>query len=247
MKFIIGKKLDMTQVWQNEEVLAVTRVKVGSPIIVQIKTKIKDGYEAVQVGYGERKIKNIKKPQIGHSKKLGNFVKLKEFKTSAGDLKVGDKIDITTFVSGDVIQVTADSKGKGFQGVVKRHGFSGHKMTHGNKDQQRMSGSVGPKGPAHIVKGTRMGGRMGGGQVTVKNLVIVGVDEANNVLLIRGAVPGARNSLVCISGKGDLKINIENNKKQTEEVAENIVSQIEEKTSQNTEEVKAPQAIEENK
>ena len=212
MKFIIGKKIEMTQIWQGETVVAVTKVKAGRCVVTQIKNIEKDGYSAVQLGFGVRKEKNIKKPQKGHFKKLGNFAKLREFRLSeeeSAKLKTGDMIDIGSFVSGDKIQVTSTSKGKGFQGVVKRYGFKGTKKTHGNKDQLRMPGSIGATGPAHVFKGTRMGGRMGGDRVTIKNLEIADVDLENNILFIKGPVSGARNSLVLVSGEGDLVVKSE--------------------------------------
>ncbi|MCK4554468.1 50S ribosomal protein L3 [Candidatus Parcubacteria bacterium] len=213
MKFIIGKKLDMTQVWQGDKVVAVTRVQAGPCIIAQVKTDEKDGYSAVQVGYGKRQKKNIKKPQLGHLKKLDNFRYLREFRFTPKnakerqdeiELKRGDKIDVGSFAVGDKIQVTSTSKGKGFQGVVKRHGFHGQDKTHGTKDQLRMPGSIGATGPAHVFKGQKMPGRMGGDRVTVKGLEVVEVDQENDVLSVKGAVPGARNGLVLISGEGDV-------------------------------------------
>ncbi|MCD4761723.1 50S ribosomal protein L3 [bacterium] len=209
MKFILGKKLNMTQIWKNDEVIAVTRVQTGICTITQVKSKDKDGYEAVQVGFGEKKEKNIKKPQKGHLKGMGNFRYLREFRVEAGELKKGQTIDINTFEPKDAVAVTAISKGKGFQGVVKRHGFKGTKATHGNKDQLRMPGSIGATGPAHVFKGTKMGGRMGGGQITVVNLEIVEKDIEKNILLIKGGVPGARNGLVLIKGEGELKLKVE--------------------------------------
>ena len=237
MKFIIGKKIEMTQIWQGETVVAVTKVKAGRCVVTQIKNIEKDGYSAVQLGFGVRKEKNIKKPQKGHFKKLGNFAKLREFRLSAEEaakLKTGDMIDIGSFVSGDKIQVTSTSKGKGFQGVVKRYGFKGTKKTHGNKDQLRMPGSIGATGPAHVFKGTRMGGRMGGDRVTIKNLEIAGVDLENNILLIKGPVSGARNSLVLVSGDGDLVVKSETvetqnvaSKSKSEKETQNVASESE--------------------
>src|SRR3989339_643320 len=214
MKFIIGKKIDMTQIWQGEEAKAVTRVKAGPCPVVQVKRRDKDGYEAVQLGFGERKEKNIKKPQKNHARGLGNLRNLREFNLSRPkkndglelDLKRGDIIGISTFAPGDKIQVTGTSKGKGFQGVVKRHGFHGHNTTHGTKDQVRHSGSISAGGVQHVFKGMRMSGRMGGERVTVKNLHVIEVDAVNNILLIEGAVPGARNGLVLIQGEGELKV-----------------------------------------
>ena len=209
MKFIIGRKLNMAQVWRGEAQVAVTRVQAGPCAVVQIKTNNKDKYEAVQIGFGEKKEKNIKKPQAGHLKNLGNFRYLKEFRTEPGDLKRGDIIDINTFTAGDKIKVTGISKGKGFQGVVKRHGFKGSKKTHGNKDQLRMPGSIGATGPAHVFKGQRMPGRMGNERVTTTNLEIIDVDKENNILLIKGSVPGPRNGLLLIAGEGNLIIKSE--------------------------------------
>ncbi len=210
----------MTQTWRNNKVIGVTKVIIEPCVITQVKREERDGYTAVQVGTGVKKEKRIKKPQIGHFKKVkevnkdinSNFRYLKEFKLDEiGDLKIGDQIDINTFEKGDKVQVTSVSKGKGFQGVVKRHGFAGGDKSHGNKDQLRMPGSIGATGPAHVFKGMRMAGRTGGNQVTIKNLEIVEVDAENNILLIKGSISGAKNSLVLISGKGDIKL-VESNK-----------------------------------
>jgi len=207
MKFIIGKKIEMTQVWQSDDkVTAVTKIQAGPCKVVQLKNNEKDGYEAVQIGYGERKEKNIKKPQKNHTKGLGNIRYLREFRTSTENLKRGDIIDVSSFEVGDVVNATGTSKGRGFQGVVKRHGFKGTKASHGNKDQLRMPGSIGATGPAHVFKGTRMGGRMGGDRVTLTNLEVVEIDKENNIISIKGAIPGARNGLVLIKGKGELKV-----------------------------------------
>ncbi len=217
MKFILGKKIDMTQVWQDDKVEAVTRVQAGPCMVVQVKTQSKDGYEAVQIGFGEKKEKNIKKPQKGHFKKVikesnkTGFRYLREFHLDKHgkkeiDVKQGNEIDINVFKVGDKIKVTGVSKGKGFQGVVKRHGFHGQSKTHGTKDQLRMPGSIGATGPAHVFKGQKMPGRMGGDRVTVANLEIMDIDKENNILLIKGAVPGARNGLVLIQGEGELKV-----------------------------------------
>jgi large subunit ribosomal protein L3 len=222
MKFIIGRKIDMTQIWKGENVVAATRVQAGPCAIAQIKTDEKDGYTSIQLGYGVKKEKNIKKPQIGHLKGLGNVRILKEFRISEKtELKKGDVIDVSTFEAGDKIKITGTSKGKGFQGVVKRHGFSGTKKTHGNKDQLRMPGSIGAKGPAHVFKGTKMGGRMGGDKITVAGLEVLDIDKENNILLIKGALPGARNGFILISGEGELKIQ-EPVKEQEPQEAKNV-------------------------
>lgn len=200
----------MTQVWNDDKVIAVTPVLAGPCVVTQVKTKANDGYEALQLAYGVRKAKNIKKPQLGQVKDLDiKPAHMREFRTEeVGSVKRGDVVSAETFAAGDVINVTGTSKGKGFQGVVKRHGFHGFRKTHGNKDQERMPGSIGPKGPAHVFKGTRMGGRMGGERVTTTNLEVVSVDALNNLIYVKGAVPGAINGLVMIVGAGELKLNL---------------------------------------
>ena len=209
MQFILGQKLDMTQIWDNNRVIACTRVQAGPCVVTDIKNKKRDGYVAVQISFGERKEKNIKKPQKVYLKKINVSPRyLREFRVEDApkDLKVGDIINIDTFKNGDMVKVQGVSKGRGFQGVVKRHGFAGSKKTHGNKDQLRMPGSIGATGPAHVFKGQRMPGRMGNDQVSVANLEIVKVDLENNILFVKGAIPGARNGLVLISGAGELKV-----------------------------------------
>lgn len=209
MKFILGKKMQMTQIWANDKVMAVTPVLAGPCTVTQVKTKETDSYEALQVAFGNRKEKNIKKPQLGHFKAAGvKPTKVRELRAEVKDAKVGDVITVSTFEAGDSIDVTGTSKGKGFQGVVKRHHFAGGRKSHGNKDQLRMGGSVGAKGPAHIFKNTRMPGRMGNEQVTVKNLEVVKVDVENNLLFVKGAVPGAINGFIIIKGQGELKFNV---------------------------------------
>jgi len=225
MKFILGKKINMTQLWDNDKVVSVTRVQAGPCIITQVKDENTDNYKAIQLAYGERKPKNISKPVRGHLKKAGiekeNSRYLREFRVSEikPEMKTGGIVDVSIFSKGDIVDVVGTSKGKGFQGVVKRHGFSGSKKTHGNKDQLRASGSIGALGPAHVFKGTRMGGRMGGDCITMKNLEIVDVDLENNILFIKGAVPGCESGLLMIKGKGELIIKDENQKK-VEEVKE---------------------------
>jgi large subunit ribosomal protein L3 len=214
MKFIIGKKIEMTQVWQGEKVIAVTKIQAGPCPVVQLKTTAKDGYSAVQLGFGEKKEKNIRKPQLGHFKKAKisskdgktNLRHLCEFRDEIKDLKIGDIVSLDTFEVGDTVKAVGTSKGKGFQGGVRRHHFHGHNATHGTKDQVRTGGSIGAGGPQHVFKGLRMPGRMGNSRATASNLKIVQIDKANNILYISGAVPGARNGLVLISGEGELKI-----------------------------------------
>ena len=222
MKFILGKKLSMTQVWNDDKVIAVTPVLAGPCVVTQVKTKTKDGYEAVQIAFGTRQAKNIKKPQLGHVKNLDiKPAHLREFRVDNSEgFKVGDVISVETFVSGDPINVTGTSKGKGFAGVVRRYNFSGHYHSHGNKDQERMGGSIGAKGPAHVFKGTRMGGRMGGDRVTTTNLEVISVDNEKNIIYVKGAVAGSINGLIEIAGKGEIKLNLK--KAASQEVAPEV-------------------------
>jgi large subunit ribosomal protein L3 len=220
MKFIAGKKLSMTQIWSGDEVMAVTPVLAGPCVITQVKTQAKDGYNALQLAFGERQSKNIHKPQLGHFKKADvQPAHVREFRIDeAANFKIGDIVSAENFAIGDKIDVTGTSKGKGFQGVVKRHHFHGFRKTHGNKDQERMPGSIGAKGPAHVFKGMRMGGRMGGEKVTTANLQVAGIDAAKNILFVKGAVPGAINGLVLIKGEGDLKVNLKAMSASVEEI-----------------------------
>ena len=203
MKFMLGTKGKMTQVFDEKGVVsAATLVSAGPLTVTQIKNKEVDGYDAVQFGLGIRNQKNIKKPQQGHLKDLGNVRTMREFRAEAGGVVRGDKMDLSVFVPGDIVEVSAISKGKGFQGVVKRHGFHGGPRTHGQKNKERAPGSIGGGGRAggRVVKGMRMGGRMGNDRVTVTNLRILQVDTENNVLVISGAIPGRPGTLVEIRG-----------------------------------------------
>ena len=207
MKFLLGEKLKMTQIFRKDgAVMPVTLVKVLPNVVLQTKTKEKDGYEAVQAGAGERKLKNIKKPQRGHFKELGNFRYVREFRsdkrqaTSDKGLTRGDKVDVSVFQEGDSVKVSGISKSKGFQGVVKRHGFHGAPATHGTKHAHRQPGSIGATWPQRVIKGMRMAGRMGGERISVRNLKIAKVDKENNLLAIIGAVPGKPGTLLEIRG-----------------------------------------------
>jgi len=201
----------MTQLFKDDgTVVPVTKVQAGPCMVVQVKKADKDGYLAVQFGYGQRKEKNITKPLRGHMRGLSNFrylreMRLKEAAKEKTEFERGQVVDVSSFVAGDIVDAIGVSKGRGFQGVVKRHHFHGAPASHGHKDQLRHSGSVGPKGPAHVFKGTCMGGQMGDERVTVKNLEVAKVDAANNILYIRGAVPGARNGLIIIKGEGEIQ------------------------------------------
>ena len=211
MKFILAEKREMTQKFEeNGTVIPVTKVVATPCVVTQLKGIDKEGYTAVQIGSGSKR--NLSKSVKGHLKNLGNFRYLKEFKITdeeAKKLAIGNKITANIFQSGDIVKVSGTSKGKGFQGVVKRHGFHGSPASHGHKDQLRMPGSIGATGPAHVFKGKKMPGQMGNNQVTVTNLEIIEVDSAKNEIFIKGAVPGARNNLLLISGAGDLVIEVE--------------------------------------
>lgn len=212
-KFILGTKQNMVQFFdENGRSIPATFLSAGTVTVTQIKTKERDGYFAVQFGYGQRKEKHINKAQKGHFQvsvkdvenkdKSGNFAFVKELrlKEEATGIKVGDIIDVSSFVVGDKVQITGTSKAKGFQGVVKRHGFHGGPRSHGQKHSEREPGSIGATGPQRVFKGTRMGGRMGGDRVCVKNLTVLGVDVENNKILVSGAVPGRRGTVVEIKG-----------------------------------------------
>ncbi len=201
MKFILGQKVEMTQKFAADgTVLPVTVVKAEPNTITQVKGE-KDGYTAIQVGYGHKK--TLSKPLQGHLKNLSNFRWLREF-IAHDKVERGQQIDLSTFAVGDKVKVTGVSKGKGFQGVVKRHGFHGAPKTHGHKDQERMPGSIGAGEPQHVFKGKRMGGHMGDENISVLNLEIVEIDQAQNLIYLKGAVPGARNGLVMLQMDGDL-------------------------------------------
>ena len=205
MKFILGKKIENSQLFLKDgRVFPVTVIQAGPCQITQIKKQEKDGYRAVQVGFGFKK--KLPKPQIGHLQGLPNFRYLKEFNVDDNqEVKERQVIGVNTFTVGEKVKVTGISKGKGFQGVVRRHGFHGQNATHGHKDQERMPGAIGSTGPQRVFKGTRMAGRMGSETVTIPNVEIVKIDEINNWIYVKGPVPGARNSLLMIYAAGGLK------------------------------------------
>jgi large subunit ribosomal protein L3 len=196
---IIGRKLGMGQVFaETGEAEAVTAIEAGPCVVTQIKTADKEGYNSAQLGFGEAK--RLNSPRKGHLKKLGQFQYLREFRVAdTKELKVGDKIDVGLFKEGDLVAITGVSKGKGFAGVVKRHGFAGGPKTHGQSDRHRAPGSIGATtSPGRVLKGTRMAGHMGTERVTVRHLKVFKTDPERNLLLVKGAVPGARNGLVLI-------------------------------------------------
>ncbi len=205
MKFILGEKKEMTQVFDEEgRVHAATIISVTPVVVTQVKNSSSDGYEAVQVGAGTRKEKRISKALKGHTKELGNFKVLREFRSKTGEslgLERGASLDVSTFSVGDIVRVTATSKGKGFQGVVRRHGFHGGPRSHGQKHSEREPGSIGGGLRTKVPKGKRMAGRMGGTIVTVDNLKVLQVLPEANEILLAGAVPGRRGTLVKILSK----------------------------------------------
>ncbi|HMS65727.1 MAG TPA: 50S ribosomal protein L3 [Ignavibacteria bacterium] len=203
---ILGKKIGMTTIFEkNGNAVPCTVIEAGPCYITQIKNKESDGYEAVQLGFEEKKEKNSTKPLIGKFKKLKIPVlrELKEIRDfSVGELKEGDQVKVDMFNEGDIVKVTGISKGKGFQGVVRRHGFGGGQRTHGQSDRQRAPGSIGGSSyPSRVFKGQRMAGRMGGDTVSVRNLRIVKIFNDSNLILIKGAVPGTKTGIVEIYKK----------------------------------------------
>ena len=188
---ILGRKLGMTQIFRDDgTAVPVTVIEAGPCTVIQVKTEEKDGYAAVQLGFGTRK--RINSPQKGHLKGLGQFHYLREFRVDdIGDWEVGKKVGCEIFEEGDLVDVSGASKGRGFAGVMKRHGFRGGPRTHGQSDRARAAGSIGAgTDPGRVVKGKKMAGHMGTGEVTVKNLEVVQSDPSRNILMVKGAVPG---------------------------------------------------------
>ena len=204
MKGILGKKVGMTQVFTTEgKLIPVTVVSVEPNVVTQIKTTEKEGYDAIQLGFDTITEKRSNKPEIGHAKKANTEPKrfLKEIRgVDTNDYTLGQVIDASIFEAGEIVDVTGISKGKGFQGVVKRHGFGGvGQTTHGQHNRLRAPGSIGACSyPARVFKGTRMAGQMGNHRVTVQNLQVLKVIPEHNLLLIKGSVPGSKGSIVII-------------------------------------------------
>ncbi|OIP74762.1 MAG: 50S ribosomal protein L3 [Parcubacteria group bacterium CG2_30_36_18] len=197
MKFILGLKLGISQIFDEKgSPVPVTLIEAGPCVITQIKTKERDGYEAIQVGFKKiEKEKKIKKPM-----KKKPFRWLREFKNKIEEFKLGQIVDVSIFQEGNLVKVCGLSKGKGFAGVVKRWGFHGRSTTHGTKHELRTPGSTGTSIPERVIKGRKMAGRMGGARVTIKNLNVVKVDKENNLLAVKGAVPGRKGTLLEIRG-----------------------------------------------
>jgi len=203
MNGILGKKIGMTGVFDDKgNYIPCTVIEAGPCYVTQIKTLENDGYQAIQVGFGEKPERLVNKPLMGHFNKAN--VKpayyLGEFRVDdVSKYKIGDKIDVSIFAVGDKVKVTGTSIGRGFQGVVKRHHFGGGSVTHGQSDRLRAPGSIGASSyPSRVFKGQRMAGRMGGVKRTVRNLSVINVITDSNLLLVKGSVPGAKNSLVKI-------------------------------------------------
>ncbi len=199
MKGILGRKKGMTRVFSEGGVVEpVSVIEAGPCIVTQVKTSQANGYEAVQVGYEEAK--KLNEPEVGHLKRLPPLRHLKEFRVDdLGDAQIGQRIDVSMFEAGDIVNISGVSKGKGFAGGMKRHNFKGGPKTHGQSDRARAPGSVGAgTTPGRVWKGTKMAGHMGNKKVTALNLKVVKVDLERNLLLVRGAVPGARNGMLVI-------------------------------------------------
>ena len=198
MSGILGKKIGMTQIYRDNLEIAVTAIEVGPCSVTQIKTAEKDKYNAIQIGFGQSR--KLSKAEKGHLKDNGSFRYLREIRTdNVSDYQVGQKIDAAIFKAGDKVQVEGVSKGKGYAGGVKRHHFSGGPKSHGQSDRHRAPGSIGSTTtPGRVFKGLRMAGHMGAQKVSIRNLEVVEVDATKNVVLLKGAVPGARGGILLI-------------------------------------------------
>jgi large subunit ribosomal protein L3 len=202
VKGILGAKLGMTQVWDNNKVVPVTVVLAGPCVVTQVRTPDKDGYAAVQLAYGAINPRKVNKPKAGHYAKADvaprrHIVELRT--TDASEYTLGQEVTADTFAAGASIDVTGKTKGKGFAGVMKRHGFHGLRASHGVQRKHRSPGSIGACAtPGRVFKGVKMAGRMGGERFTVQNLTIQSVDAENNLILVRGAIPGPKGALVLV-------------------------------------------------
>jgi large subunit ribosomal protein L3 len=202
VKGILGAKLGMTQVWDNNRVVPVTVVQAGPCVVTQVRSPDKDGYPAVQLAYGDVDPRKVNRPETGHFRRAGvaprrHLVELRT--TDASEYALGQEVTVDTFTPGEYVDVTGTTKGKGFAGVMKRHGFHGLRASHGVERKHRSPGSIGGCAtPGRVFKGVRMAGRMGGVRFTAQNLTIQSVDPDNNLLLVRGALPGPKGGLVLI-------------------------------------------------
>ena len=203
MSGLIGKKIGMTSIFdENGKNIPCTVIEAGPCVVTQVRTMEVDGYEALQLGFDDKTEKHATKADLGHFKKAGTSAKKKvvEFQSFEGEFKLGDNITVELFNEGEFVDVQGVSKGKGFQGVVKRHGFGGvGQATHGQHNRLRAPGSVGASSyPSRVFKGMRMAGRMGGENVKVQNLRVLKVVSDKNLLVVKGAIPGCKNSYVII-------------------------------------------------
>jgi len=200
-KGLIGKKLGMTQIFTDEGAIPVTVIEAGPCVVIQKKNAAKDGYEAIQVGYGRKRQKRVTKPLQGHFKKAdkGLFSVLKEFRVESSDeYELGAELKADIFEIGDYVDIVGTSKGRGFAGVVRRHGFHGGRATHGSMFH-RAPGSIGASAdPSRVMKGRKLPGHMGDQRVTVQNLFVLGIRPEMNIILVKGAVPGSNNGIVLI-------------------------------------------------
>jgi len=203
MSGLIGKKVGMTSIFDdNGKNIPCTVIEAGPCVVTQVRTEEVDGYNALQLGFDDKAEKRANKAEMGHFKKAGSSTKKKvvEFRDFEGDFKLGETIGVDVFVEGEFVDVSATSKGKGFQGVVKRHGFAGvGQATHGQHNRLRAPGSIGAASyPARVFKGMKMAGRMGGSKVTVQNLRVLKIVPEKNLLVLKGCVPGHKNAYVTI-------------------------------------------------
>src|SRR3954451_18127170 len=202
VKGILGEKLGMTQVWDNNKVVPVTVVQAGPCVVTQVRTNATDGYSAVQLAYGSIDPRKVNKPKSGHYAKAGvsprrHIVELRT--TDATEYELGQEVTVEAFEPGTSIDVTGKTKGKGYAGVIKRHGSHGLKASHGVERKHRSPGSIGACAtPGRVFKGVRMAGRMGGVRYTVQNLTVQAIDTENNVLLVKGAIPGPAGALILV-------------------------------------------------
>lgn len=204
MPGLIGKKIGMTRIFDDEGVqIPVTIIEAGPCAVVQVKSEESEGYSAIQLGFGAQKAKRASKAEVGHAAKAGLEAAprlMREFAPDNGEeYEVGQQLTVEVFEAGDRVKVTGRSKGRGFQGVVKRHGFAGRPASHGHS-MSRTPGSMGPgTDPSRVIKGKKLPGRMGGTRTTIRNLQVVRVDGERNLIFVKGGVPGARNGYVLIS------------------------------------------------
>jgi large subunit ribosomal protein L3 len=209
VKGILGAKLGMTQVWDNNKVVPVTVVQAGPCVVTQVRTTEKDGYEAVQLAFGAINPRKVSRPKAGHFAKANvaprrHIVELRT--TDAGSYELGQEVTVSTFAAGQAIDVTGKTKGKGFAGVMKRHGFHGLKASHGVERKHRSPGSIGACAtPGRVFKGVKMAGRMGGERVTTQNVTVHAVDADKGLVLLKGSVPGPRGGLVLIRSAAKAK------------------------------------------